>query len=568
MLPLARRLRPLRVPVLQILLMLAALTSAAAHEMIAAANPFATQAGFEILRKGGSAVDAAIAAQMVLTLVEPESSGIGGGAFLVIYDPAKKQVTSFDGRETAPASATPGMFLDADGKPRPHMDAVPGGLSVGVPGDVAVLELAHQRYGRLPWAVLFDPAIRLAQKGFPISPKLAAELREFGQMARMPDIKRHFYKADGTPVREGDILKNPELAITLSAIAKGGAHAFYSGSIAQAIVDAVRRAPVNPGGMTLADIADYTAKERPSVCGTYRVYRVCSMGPPSSGGISLLQMLGILDHFPASALQPGTLSGLHLFAEASRLAFADRAMYIADPDAIAVPVAGLLDPRYLQGRAALIDSGRDMGTARAGTPPVEHAWLDFAPQRTPQIPGTSHLSVVDANGQVVSMTTTIEAPFGAEIMAKGFLLNNELTDFSFEPMRDGKPVANAPAPGKRPMSAMSPTIVFNPDGTFKIALGSPGGPFIIDYVAQAVVALLDGGLGPQSAAALPHLANLNGPTILEADTSIVEFASALAAMGHKVVLSPLPSGLHIVERSKSGYVGGADPRRDGNVMGN
>lgn len=565
MLPYVRRLGSLWVRL--IFLMLAVPPSAVAHEMIVAANPLATEAGFDMLRKGGSAVDAAIAAQMVLTLVEPESSGIGGGAFLVIYDPAKKKVTSFDGRETAPASATPGLFLDANGKPRPHMDVVPGGLSVGVPGDIAVLELVHERYGRLPWRVLFEPAIRLARNGFRVSPKLATELRESAQMARMPDIKRYFYKPDGNPVREGDVLKNPELADTLTTVARNGARAFYAGSIAQAIVDAVQRAPVNPGGMTLADIAAYTARQRPPVCGAYRVYRVCSMGPPSSGGISLLQMLGILEHFPASALKPGTLSGLHLFAEASRLAFADRAMYVADPDVINVPVAGLLDRRYLQERANLVNPDRDMGAAVAGTPPVEHAQLDFAPQRTPQIPGTSHLSVVDARGEVVSMTTTIEAPFGAEIMAKGFLLNNELTDFSFEATRDGKPVANAPAPGKRPMSAMAPTIVFNPDGTFKIAAGSPGGPIIIDYVAQALVALLDGGLSPQAAAALPHIANPNGPTILEANTSITEFASALTAMGHKVAEYPLQSGLHIIERTQNGYVGGADPRRDGNVLG-
>lgn len=565
----AKRYRLPSLVALLTVLVLALPRSSAAHQMIAAANPFATKAGFEILRNGGSAVDAAIAAQMVLTLVEPESSGIGGGAFLVIYDPATKRVTTFDGRETAPSSATPGMFLDANGKPRPHRDVVPGGLSVGVPGDLAVLELAHERYGRLPWQALFEPAIRLARNGFPVTGKLASELRDFPQMARMPDMKRYFYKPDGTPVREGDVLKNPELASTLTRIAKDGARAFYSGAIAQAIVDAVKHAPVNPGGMTLADLAGYTAKERPPVCGGYRIYRVCSMGPPSSGGISLLQMLGILEQFPASALQPGTLSGLHLFAEASRLAFADRAKYIADPDVIHVPVAGLLDSSYLKERAALIHPDRDMGTAQAGTPPVEHASLDFAPQRTPQIPGTSHLSVVDTKGEVVSMTTTIEAPFGSELMAKGFLLNNELTDFSIEPTRDGKPVANAPAPGKRPMSAMAPTIIFNPDGTFKIALGSPGGPIIIDYVAQAAIALLDGGLDPQTAAALPHIANPNGPTILEADTSVVEFSSALAAMGHKIMLSPLQSGLHIIEQSKSGgYVGGADPRRDGNVMGN
>lgn len=539
----------------------------ALHHMIASANPYATKAGLEMLRKGGSAVDAAIAAQMVLTLVEPESSGIGGGAFLLVYDPVGKRVTSFDGRETAPASATPGMFLDPSGKPRPHMDAIPGGLSVGVPGDVAVLELVHKKYGRLPWAALFQPAIQLAEKGFPVSRKLASELRELPQMGRMPDVRRYLYKKDGTPVSEGDVLKNPELAQSLRTIAAGGARAFYSGPIAQAIVDAVQHAPVNPGGMTLSDLTGYVAKERPPVCGIYRSYRLCSMGPPSSGGVSVLQMLGMLQRFPSQQLQPGTLGGIHLFTQASRLAFADRAKYVADPDMVNVPVSGLLDPTYLSERSARIDPSHDMGTAQAGIPPTKHADLDFAPQRTPQLPGTSHLSVVDDRGEVVSMTTTIEFVLGSEVMAKGFFLNNELTDFSFEPEHDGKPVANAPGPGKRPMSAMSPTIVFAPDGKFKIAAGSPGGPVIIDYVAQALIAMLDGGLDPQSAAALPHVANLNGPTILEKDSSIDEFASGLTAMGHTVVLHALESGLHIIERTRSGYIGGADPRRDGNAMG-
>lgn len=539
----------------------------AKRHMIASASPYASEAGLEMLRKGGSAVDAAIAAQMVLTLVEPESSGIGGGAFLMIWDPAKKQVTSFDGRETAPQSATPGMFLDASGKPRPHMEAIPGGLSVGVPGDVAVLELVHKRYGRLPWATLFGPAIRLADKGFPVGRKLANELRDLPQMARMPDVKRYLYRPDGTPVAQGDTLKNPELVRTFRLIAKGGARAFYTGSIAQAIVDAVQHAPVNPGGMTLTDLATYTAKERPPVCGAYRSYKLCSMGPPSSGGVSVLQMLGTLERFPSQQLQPGTLSGIHLFAEASRLAFADRAQYVADPDVVRVPVSGLLDRTYLGERAALIDPAHDMGTAQAGTPPTNRADLQFAPQRTPQLPGTSHLSVVDDRGEVVSMTTTIEFVLGSEVMAKGFFLNNELTDFSFEPSHDGKPVANAPAPGKRPMSAMSPTIVFDPEGNFKIAAGSPGGPVIIDYVAQALIAMIDGNLDPQSAASLPHIANLNGATILESDTSVDEFGSELAAMGHKVVTHALESGLHIIERTKAGYIGGADPRRDGNVRG-
>src|SRR5436305_7071474 len=344
-------------------------TTIAKHHMISAANLYASRAGLEMLRKGGSAVDAVIAAQLVLTLVEPESSGIGGGAFLLLYDPQHRKVTSFDGRETAPASATPGMFLDAAGKPRPHMDAIPGGLSVGVPGDVAMLELAHKRYGRLNWATLFEPAIRLAEHGFPVSRKMAAEIREFPEMAKMPDIRRYLYHADGTPLRQGENLKNPELARTLRVIARGGAKAFYSGPVAEAIVDKVQHAPVNRGGMTLADLAKYKAVERPPVCGTYRVYRLCSMGPPSSGGVAVLQILGMLERFPASQLQPDSLSEVHLVSEAERLAFADRAQYLGDPDAIHVPVAGLLDKTYLAQRAALIDPKKDRGQAEAGTPP-------------------------------------------------------------------------------------------------------------------------------------------------------------------------------------------------------
>jgi gamma-glutamyltranspeptidase/glutathione hydrolase len=540
-------------------------TGIAKRHMIAAANPAASEAGLAMLRKGGSAVDAAIAAQMVLSLVEPESSGIGGGAFLLLWEPKHKTITSFDGRETAPASATPGMFLDASGKPRAHLDAIPGGLSVGVPGAVAMLELAHKRYGKLPWAVLFQPAIKLAEKGFRVSRKMAAELREFPQMAQMPDIKRYLYHPDGTPVAEGETLKNPELAATFRAIAKGGAKAFYSGAIASAIVDKVRHAPVNPGGMSLADLARYKPIERKPVCGMYRIYRLCSMGPPSSGGVAVLQILGMLERFPAKDLQPNSLSEVHLVSQAERLAFADRAQYLADPDAVNVPVAGLLDPTYLHARAGLIDPAKDMGTAAPGSPPTVQS--PYAPQRTPQLPGTSHLSVVDDAGEAVSMTTTIEFVFGSEMMAKGFFLNNELTDFSFEPMRDGKPVANAPAPGKRPMSAMSPTIVFGPDGKFKIAAGSPGGPLIITYTAGALIAMLDGGLDPQAAVALPHFANLNSPTILEKDTSLGALKPQLTAMGHQVIERDLESGLHIIERVDGGYEGGADPRRDGVALG-
>ncbi len=385
-------------------------------------------------------------------------------------------------------------------------------------------------------------------------------------MAAMPDIKRYFYKKDGTPLAQGDILKNPALAQTLRMIARGGAKAFYTGPIARAIVDKVQHAPVNPGGMTLADLAHYVPKERTPVCGEYRAYHLCSMGPPSSGGISVLQILGMLQRFPEKDLQPDSWSEVQLFSQANRLSFADRAKYMADSDFIPVPVEGLLDPAYLAQRSALIGSTRDMGTAIAGTPPEKHAML-LAPQRTPQLPGTSHLVIVDDHGEVVSMTTTVEFVLGSEMMAKGFILNNQLTDFSFDPVLDGKPVANAPAPGKRPLSAMSPTIMFGPDWHFKIALGSVGGPYIIPYVAETIIALVDGGLDPQDAAALPHHANLNGATVLEENTAIDALAPQLTAMGHEVKQAPLFSGTQIIEETKDGYVGGTDPRRDGVVMG-
>jgi gamma-glutamyltranspeptidase/glutathione hydrolase len=540
----------------------------ARHHLIVTDSPFATDAGLQMLRAGGSAVDAAIAAQAMLTLVEPESTGIGGGAFMVLFDPAQKKVTTFDGREMAPASATPGMFLDASGKPRAHFDAIPGGLSVGVPGDVAMMWLAHKKYGKLAWAKLFAPAIALSEKGFPVTHKLAAELRQYPQIGQMPDIRAYFYHADGTPYAEGEILKNPALAKTLTAIAKNGPKAFYQGPVAQAIVDKVQHAPINPGGMTLADLKNYVAKERPPVCGTYRTYRLCSMGPPSSGGVAVIQILDMLERFPSKDLQPGTLSEAHLFTQASRLAYADRAKYLADSDFIPVPVAGLTDRDYLAERAKLIDPAKDMGQATAGVPPIKHAALDYAPQRSPQLAGTSHMSIVDDHGEAVAMTTTVEFILGSEMMADGFILNNQLTDFSFDPVLDGKPVANAPAPGKRPLSAMSPTIVFGADGKFKIATGSPGGPAIIDYVAQSVIDLIDGNETPKQAAGEPHILNLNSPTIVEKGTAAEALIPQLTAMGHHVI-SPMveQSGVNIIERVNGGYDGAADPRRDGIAKG-
>ena len=541
----------------------AAAQAFAKHEMIAAASPYAVKAGLEMLHKGGSAVDAAIAAEMVLTLVEPESSGLGGGAFMLLWDPAARKLTSFDGRESAPGSATPGMFLDAAGQPRAHFDAVPGGLSVGVPGLVAMLEMAHKKYGRLPWATLFGPAIALAEKGVPVSHKLAMELRAFPQIAAMPDVKRMFTKPDGTLVAEGDVLQNPELAATLRLIAKGGARAFYTGPVAQAIVDKVQHAPVNPGGMTLRDLADYHAVERVPVCARYRGDRVCSMGPPSSGGISMLQILAMLQRFPEKDLAPNSLSEVHLFSQASRLAFADRLTYMGDPAFVQVPVSGLLDPRYLRERSLLIDPSRDMGKAQPGV-----LRAAFAPERPHELHGTSHMSIVDDRGEVVSMTATVEFILGSEMTAKGFFLNNELTDFSFVPERDGKPVANAPAPGKRPLSAMAPTIVFDKQGRFSIALGSPGGPAIIPYVAETVVAMIDGGLDPAAAAALPHHVEMNGPLLLEKGTPLDALTPALTRMGYDVRPATVEmSGLNIVQRVKGGYDGASDPRRDGAALG-
>jgi gamma-glutamyltranspeptidase/glutathione hydrolase len=540
--------------------------TAAKHHMIAAANPHAAEAGLEMMRAGGSAVDAAIATQMVLGLVEPESSGIGGGAFMLVYDPKTKHTTSFDGREMAPASATPTMFLDASGQPRNKGDAIPGGLSVGIPGVVRMLWMAHAKYGKLPWAKLFEPAITLAQNGFPVGPKLARTIKGFGRGADMPDIRAHFYHADGTPLQEGELYKDTEYAATLKKIAKDGPDGFYKGEIAQAIVDAVHHAPKNQGGMTLTDLANYQPQEREPVCGDYREYHLCSMGPPSSGGIAVLQILGMLQRFSPDQLTPNTASGAHLFAEASRLAYADRAQYLGDPAFVDVPVKGLLDKSYIASRAALIDPAHDMGTALAGNPPEKHA--ELAPQVSPVLHGTSHMTIVDDTGEVVAMTTSVESVFGANVMVKGFMLNNTLTDFSFQPVRNGKPVANAPGPGKLPLSAMSPTIVFDKDGNFLVSVGSPGGPAIIDYVAQILIGILDAHMTPKDALAMPHELNMNGPTLLEKSPTSDALAAQLTAMGHNVQVPQVEgSGLHGIEKTPDGYIGAADPRRDGIALG-
>jgi gamma-glutamyltranspeptidase/glutathione hydrolase len=440
---------------------------------------------------------------------------------------------------------------------------------VGVPGVVRMLAMAHAAHGKLPWPKLFEPAIKLAEQGFAVPPRLALELADGGYtLAAMPDIRANFFNPDGTPIKAGQIWRNPKLAQTLRKIADGGPDAFYTGPLADEIAAAVAKAPVNHAVMTRTDIAGYLPKIRTPLCGTYRAYRICSLPPSTSGGTSVLQILGLLQRFPSAELQPAALSSVHRISEASRLAYADRERWLGDADFVAVPLQGLLDRAYLDARSRLIDPMHAMGIATAGTPLMQKGEIpDYAPMR-PQIEqGTSHLAVVDDSGEVVSMTMSIEAAFGAQIAAGGFLLNNELTDFSFEPVIDGKPVANAPAPGKRPLSAMSPVIVFGPDGKFFAALGSPGGRQIIAYVAQGIVNLIDGQLSMQGAAAAPRHVNLNGPTLIEKGTPLEGFTPALTAMGHRVRAIRFDSGVNGIRRVNGGYEGGADPRREGVALG-
>jgi gamma-glutamyltranspeptidase/glutathione hydrolase len=540
--------------------------ASAKRQMVSAANPLAAEAGRRILRQGGSAVDAAIATQMVLNLVEPQSSGIGGGAFLVVWDARRKALTTFDGRETAPAAAQPDRFIGPDGKPMRFYDAVIGGRSVGVPGLLRGLELAHQVHGKLPWARLFQPAIALAEKGFPVSPRLYGLLKAERHLPNSPTARDYFYNGDGSPKTVGAILVNKPLAETFRAIAAGGPDAFYRGAIARDIVAAVTGA-ANAGDLTEADLAGYRARERPAVCGPYRDYKVCGMGPPSSGTLTLLQALGMLESFDLKAEAPWSVRGVHLLAEAERLAYADRGLYMADADFVPVPVRALIDPAYLRGRAHLIKPESSLKVAPAGTPPQTTASLWGADDAL-DLPSTSQISIVDRWGGAVSMTTTIEDAFGSRLMVRGFLLNNELTDFSFSPTENGKPVANRIEPGKRPRSSMTPTLVFDRDDRLRMVLGSPGGSAIIGYVAKVLVATLDWGHDIQSAIALPHWGSRNnGPTEIEEGPSAMTIAASLRALGHDTRIGEFTSGLQGIVVTKTGLLGGADPRREGVSLG-
>ncbi|WP_460131661.1 gamma-glutamyltransferase [Pseudomonas sp. S1_E04] len=556
----------------------------AERHMAAAANPLAAEAGREMLRRGGSAIDAAIAMQAVLTLVEPQSSGIGGGAFIMLWD--GQQVHAYDGRETAPAGATERLFLKADGTPMAFTDAQIGGRSVGTPGVLRALEMAHRKTGHLPWATLFEPAIRLSEQGFAISPRLHSLIAADRFIAQSPDMAAYFLNADGTPKAAGTLLKNPALAAVFKRIAKEGPDALYHGPIAAEIARKVQ-GNANAGSLSVADLNGYTAKERAPLCTDYKHWKVCGMPPPSSGGIAVAQMLGTLQALeardphlaiapmtPAKSASPAGLEptpeAVHLIAEAGRLAFADRALYVADSDFTPVPVAGLVAPDYLAQRARLIGE-RSMGIAAPGQP--AGIQVAYAPDRSPLRISTSQVVAVDDQGGAVSMTTTVESAFGSHVMVQGFLLNNQMTDFSFIPEENGQPVANRVQPGKRPRSSMAPTLVFDrQSGELLAALGSPGGSQIIEYVSKSLVAMLDWQLDPQAAISLPNFGSRNGATELEAGLFSPALKQALKDKGHALSEIDMTSGIQAIVRTRDAHgkvvlSGGADPRREGEALG-
>ena len=533
--------------------------------VVSAAHPLAREAGLSILKRGGSAADAAIATMLSLTVVEPQSSGIGGGGFIV-YQPANGPVGSIDGREKAPGVASPGQFLGPDGKPMPFMQAATGGRSVGVPGNVALAAEVHKKWGKLPWATLFEPAIKLAE-GFTISPTMARFIA-FGQDSLKqagPEGRALYYDKDGAPLKTGTTFRNDKLAATLRLIAAKGADAFYKGPIAASIVKTVSTADANPTALTLADLAAYKAEVRAPVCGTYRQYKICGMGPPSSGGTGVLAMLKQLERFDMTGLGKDNPVSWHLFGESQRLAYADREKWIGDPGFVAVPTKGLADPAYLGARSALINAGDRMAKAEAGMPAgAPTARVNAADN---EVAGTTNFAVADSAGNITTWTSTVEKTFGSGLVAEGFVLNNELTDFNFAPEDQGKLTANHVQPGKRPRSAMSPTIVYDASGKPILAIGAAGGVTIIAQVTKAIIGVLDWGLPVEEAIALPQLIAIGDRFAVEKGTMLETMIPAFTAIGHKPVATALPLKLNGVQRVAGGWRGGADARGEGRPAG-
>ncbi|MBV8972908.1 MAG: gamma-glutamyltransferase, partial [Sphingomonadaceae bacterium] len=524
---------------------------AAAPAMVSAADPRAAAAGLAMLKAGGNAMDAVAATAIALTVVEPQSSGIGGGGLLVYQPAGGKTPLTFDGRETAPKAATDRLFLKDDGTPQPRGQAIPGGKSVGVPGNIAMLKLAHDKYGKLPWAKLFEPAIALARGGYDVTPRLANAIAESARtLSRQKEAAALYLHADGSPKKAGEHIVNEELARTFEAVAKDGPAAFYTGANAAALVAAVDHAPTNPSTMTTADMAAYRAKERAPVCGRYRQYRICSMGPPSAGGIAVIAMLGQLQGFDLSKLGKDSPVAWHLFADSERLAFADRAAYGGDMDFVTVPVAGLIDPAYLKERAKLISATATFAHAAPGQP--KGAPPRAAPKAV-EIPSTSDMAVADTSGNVASMTSTVEGGFGSSLVAGGYVLNNELTDFDFAPELDGQKVANRVQGGKRPRSSMSPSIVYGPDGKVVLAVGAAGGPTIPAQVAKAIIGVLDWHLSIQEAIALPLVFTHDDTLVLEKGPMFAAMEPALKAMGHRTVQFSLGLKANGIERVPGGW---------------
>jgi len=541
-------------------LLLAPVVALAKDGMVSAADPRAAEAGRTILREGGSAADAAMAMMLALGVVEPQSSGIGGGGLLVHHDGRTGAIATIDGRETAPAADGPGLFLGPDGRPMPFMQAFPGGISVGVPGNVRLMEMTHAKWGRLPWAKLFEPAIALAEKGYTVTPRLAQSLAMVAPLWKdFPEI-RAIYWRDGKPAPVGTLIRNPALAETLRRIARDGPDAFYGGATGAAITGAVAGASRHPAALTAADLAGYRAKERPAVCGTYRGYRICGMGPPSSGAVTILQILGMIERFDMKAMGPRDPRAWHLIAEAMQLAYADRDVYLGDSDFVSVPLAGLVDRAYLARRSQLISLDRSLGLYRPGTPPGA-APRTVAPSG--EVPSTTNFVAVDGTGDAVTMTSTVEGPFGSQLVAGGFVLNNELTDFSFAPEKDGAPVANRVEAGKRPLSSMSPTIIYGPDGRMVLALGSAGGKRIIMHVLKTLIGVLDWGLPAQQAIALPNIYFGGGAVLVERGTMLEGMAPSLEKLGQTVTPADLTSKVNAIERTPQGWRGAADPRSEG-----